>query len=363
MSKKQRNLLSHYNYDPLDRLADCAVADQVGVRRFYLKDRLSTEIQGQAQRSVVQHDDHLLAQQQRQHGAIETTLLATDRQRSVLQLLDATQAHPIAYTPYGHRPAENGLLSLLAFNGERADPVTGHYLLGNGYRAFNPVLMRFNSPDNMSPFGKGGVNAYAYCSGDPINHSDPSGHVFGWSLIKSSLSKIIKTATPPPPKAINDIAPTALPSRFMRGASEPPLPRKPDMETFEFIGFHGSTKENSRSLARGPNPSFMDSVGGLSGGRGFYVAPKRSIAKDFAEVAASYSNGTPHVYAVHVSRFSSMRPDRHYRFRTMSEGGLRPRLLSEMEIVLHEKIYDRISVRMTDVRRKSILPRASEAPF
>jgi RHS repeat-associated protein len=67
---------------------------------------------------------------------------------------------------------------LLGFNGQRAEPVTGHYLLGNGYRAFNPVLMRFNSPDSLSPFGKGGVNAYGYCQGNPINRSDPTGHFF-----------------------------------------------------------------------------------------------------------------------------------------------------------------------------------------
>ncbi|MDB5994231.1 MAG: hypothetical protein JWP42_1367, partial [Pseudomonas sp.] len=35
----------------------------------------------------------------------------------------------------------------------------------------------FNSPDSWSPFGKGGLNAYAYCSGDPVNSSDSSGHV------------------------------------------------------------------------------------------------------------------------------------------------------------------------------------------
>jgi RHS repeat-associated protein len=70
------------------------------------------------------------------------------------------------------------LLSLLGFNGERPDPVTGHYHLGNGYRQFNPVLMRFNSPDSWSPFGEGGLNAYAYCAGDPINRVDPTGHWF-----------------------------------------------------------------------------------------------------------------------------------------------------------------------------------------
>jgi RHS repeat-associated protein len=89
------------------------------------------------------------------------------------------QRKPICYSPYGHRPVASGLLSLLGFNGERPDPVTGHYLLGNGYRAFNPVLLRFNSPDSWSPFGKGGVNSYAYCLGDPINRADPNGHVGG----------------------------------------------------------------------------------------------------------------------------------------------------------------------------------------
>ena len=165
MQPHHQILLCRYHYDPLDRLADCTPTAQASSQRFYLKDRLATEIQGARQRSILQHEDQLLAQQQRQSDTVETQLLATDQQRSVLAILDATRPHHLAYTPYGHRIPENGLLSLLGFNGERPDPVTGHYLLGNGYRAFNPVLMRFNSPDSWSPFGEGGLNAYGYCVG------------------------------------------------------------------------------------------------------------------------------------------------------------------------------------------------------
>ncbi|WP_243458903.1 RHS repeat-associated core domain-containing protein [Pseudomonas sp. OA65] len=175
----RETVLCRYRYDPLDRLADCAPCAEIDIQRFYCKSRLATEIQGAVQRSVFQHDDQLLAQRRREDAKVDTALVATDQQRSVLNVLDATGPNPLAYTPYGHRPAENGLLSLLGFNGERPDPVTGHYLLGNGYRAFNPVLMRFNSPDSLSPFGEGGFNAYGYCGGDSINRSDPTGHIFG----------------------------------------------------------------------------------------------------------------------------------------------------------------------------------------
>ncbi|WP_256587305.1 RHS repeat-associated core domain-containing protein [Pseudomonas sp. FW300-N1A1] len=176
MQPHRQTLLCRYHYDAKDRLVDCTPTAQPSSQRFYLKDRLATEIQGVLQRSIMQHEDQLLAQQQRQNGTQETRLLATDQQRSVLAILDATRPHHLAYTPYGYRTPENGLLSLLGFNGERPDPVTGHYLLGNGYRAFNPVLMRFNSPDSWSPFGEGGLNAYGYCMENPANRTDPTGH-------------------------------------------------------------------------------------------------------------------------------------------------------------------------------------------
>ena len=109
----------------------------------------------------------------------KTMLLATDQQQSVLNTLAGNGPRSIAYTPYGHRSPENGLLSLIGFNGEPPDALTGHYHLGNGYRQFNPVLMRFNSPDSWSPFGDGGLNAYAYCGGEPRNRTDSTGHFWG----------------------------------------------------------------------------------------------------------------------------------------------------------------------------------------
>nr|WP_180206150.1 RHS repeat-associated core domain-containing protein [Pseudomonas sp. SbOxS1]NYU06366.1 RHS repeat-associated core domain-containing protein [Pseudomonas sp. SbOxS1] len=178
MSSSLHRLLCHYRYDPLDRLINQAQADIPVRQRYYCKNRLVSEIQEALSFTIFQYGELLLAERQSESDSGETVLLATNHLRSVLNRLKVNdQRDTIAYAPYGHQSVESGLSSLLGFNGERRDPVTGHYLLGNGYRAFNPVIMRFNSPDSLSPFGKGGLNAYAYCAADPINRYDPSGHV------------------------------------------------------------------------------------------------------------------------------------------------------------------------------------------
>ncbi|HDS1680556.1 TPA: RHS repeat-associated core domain-containing protein [Pseudomonas putida] len=79
------------------------------------------------------------------------------------------------YSAYGYE-ALVARQSLIGFNGNQRDVVSGCDLLGNGVRAYSPVLMRFCSPDTLSPFSAGGINAYIYCGGDPINFVDSDGH-------------------------------------------------------------------------------------------------------------------------------------------------------------------------------------------
>ncbi|WP_223415330.1 MULTISPECIES: RHS repeat-associated core domain-containing protein [unclassified Pseudomonas] len=108
-------------------------------------------------------------------------LLATDRQNSVLAEV-AGDTNRIAYSVYGHWSAQHTVMTRLGFNGELCEARIDWYLLGNGYRAYNPRLMRFHSPDSLSPFEQGGLNAYMYCGGEPVMNKDPTGHAFFPSL-------------------------------------------------------------------------------------------------------------------------------------------------------------------------------------
>lgn len=177
------NRLCHYRYDPLDLLASVTPLAKAIARHFYKGGILATTLQGTEQRTFMRAQTSLLAQL----DPSGNVMLATDRNNSVLQANTKQAQTPVAYSAYGHRQDILTLPGLPGFNGEKADQVTGHYLLGNGYRAYNPVLMRFNSPDSLSPFGKGGLNAYAYCLGNPVKMVDPTGHFGGLSKVLADL--------------------------------------------------------------------------------------------------------------------------------------------------------------------------------
>lgn len=104
-----------------------------------------------------------------------TLLLATDLQQSILAELDRSGPNLRAYTPYGSPSSLRPTSAGLGFTGQLKERSTGWYHLGNGHRVYNPALMRFHSPDRLSPFGEGGLNSYMYCSGEPVTRVDPSG--------------------------------------------------------------------------------------------------------------------------------------------------------------------------------------------
>jgi len=90
------------------------------------------------------------------------------------------QRRSIAFTPWGetHLPSLKAQHVGVGYNGQRVDPVTGGYHLGNGYRLYDPAHKVFYQADDWSPLGAGGLNDRAYCaSGDPVNYHDPSGHI------------------------------------------------------------------------------------------------------------------------------------------------------------------------------------------
>lgn len=208
-----RILLCRYQYDSLDRLCASASGQEGSVlQRFYQKDRLATEIGGALQRSFFQHPGGLLAQQNHENGVQQIGLSMTDQKRSVLGMVEGSTSNHFAYTPYGHRFSKHESIARLGFNGEHLDPATKLYFLGNGYRAFNSSLMRFHSPDDESPFGAGGLNAMAYCLGDPVNRTDPSGH----NSMITSLAKFILARLTTHAKVPNIIV-SSVPSGAERG--------------------------------------------------------------------------------------------------------------------------------------------------
>lgn len=147
-------------------------ADKKLNRLFYQDGKVSAVKTGDTTRRLLRHGGTLLTDKS---SAADLALLATSHSGSVLRVVHGDHDEIRNYSCYGfelNQSQENAI----GFNGEMLDLATQCYALGNGYRLFSPTAMRFHSPDNLSPFDRGGINAYCYCVGDPTNKIDPSGH-------------------------------------------------------------------------------------------------------------------------------------------------------------------------------------------
>jgi RHS repeat-associated protein len=143
-----------------------------GKHYFYHAERLHTLLSHETTR-VVWAQDKVVAQTS--DATQSTQLLQSEQNGSVLGTASsAPDAERARYDAYGYCPTER-LPSLIGFMGEFTDPILGFQPLGQGHRMYWPGSRRFSSTDSLSPFHKGGLNAYAYCAGDPINNHDPSG--------------------------------------------------------------------------------------------------------------------------------------------------------------------------------------------
>jgi RHS repeat-associated protein len=117
----------------------------------------------------------------------KVSMLASDQAGTVIFNM-ADDPPEQRYTAYGYREGVGGMCR---FTGQRLDEASGGYHLGQGHRMYSPRLMRFVSADMLSPFSDGGINAYAYCAGDPINRKDPDGTASKWIAIFRPLTRRI----------------------------------------------------------------------------------------------------------------------------------------------------------------------------
>ncbi|WP_245586740.1 RHS repeat-associated core domain-containing protein [Pseudomonas cremoricolorata] len=168
-----------------------------GALYFYQNRRLQTLKTPEATRTLHWIDGIPLVQNS---PGSKQSLMVSDRLGSVLHIAAAEQseAQALNYSPYGYCDLPSSSQPMAAFNAERPESFGIDYLLGNGYRSFNTRLMRFASADSASPFDEGGINAYCYCGGDPVNNIDPTGHFKVWFPLRTlfrSKQSIIDSST------------------------------------------------------------------------------------------------------------------------------------------------------------------------
>jgi len=162
----------HYRYNSLGQLCDREV-DGLLKRSYYSGMQLTHEQQAGQKLGVVGDDTTIFALSQLDEGGQRITLLGCDSQGSI-RLEAGESIRQRRYSAHGAEPVDDQHTPF-GYAGQRREPLT-EWNIPAGYRPYDPLLMCFLAPDSESPFGRGGINAYAYCAGDPINRIDPDGH-------------------------------------------------------------------------------------------------------------------------------------------------------------------------------------------
>ena len=186
----------YYSYDAMDRLASCGSATEQRQVIFDGMGFRGEHGQGDTGRYFYPGSAACSIQRVKLGGVDRTLFELCDGDGTVLVTYDRTarafKHH--AYTAYGEQSSSE-TDSLLGFQGayRDVDGTMDRYPLGQGYRWYAPCHMQFNAPDSESPYGMGGVHAYGYCDGDPVNRQDPSGHAFGW--LASALDWTVKAVS------------------------------------------------------------------------------------------------------------------------------------------------------------------------
>ncbi len=142
---------------------------------FYMGTHLQNVITSIGNTTFVRNGVVVLAESSYGNSHPATALVGSDMANS--PMTGSARSTPIqqVFTPYGYNRQTAPPPTSTGFTGQPRTSAAPMYLMGNGYRAYLTILMRLCSPDSLSPFAAGGINAYAYCSNDPINYSDNSG--------------------------------------------------------------------------------------------------------------------------------------------------------------------------------------------
>ncbi|WP_087722902.1 RHS repeat domain-containing protein [Pandoraea sp. PE-S2T-3] len=166
--------LAAYRYNGLDEQCTVTLTGQPSRARIFRENVLVTEVRGTMSRVYLDGGAGTIDQT----GALQ--VYALDAKGSVMQTYDAQTTHAVVYSPSGFRETSAVLDGVPGYDGETSDPATQWLWLGNA-RMYSPVLARFMVPDTFAPFDGGGINAYARI--DPVNATDPSGHIPKWLAI------------------------------------------------------------------------------------------------------------------------------------------------------------------------------------